>query len=307
MAEMPALAGVRLGAQPSQTRIVLDVTAADPHFTYSLSDDGLTLIVKLPSRASSPAIPHHAAGLVRNVSALSHDGIADIVISGTMPMRVVATGTLAPSGAYRFHRIYLDVTLSTTALPAPVPQPEPTVVAERHEPVVVASAEAEEPHGHAEMHPLEEHEEHEPLLTVKLGGTAERSLSDYTTSAGPTFGLETGLFHEALEVELSSTPLMRDGKTTWKSGLIFKKPFELTEAVEFELGLGPIWLHRDKVGEDEDVKANSVGGEAVAELVFWPFAHKSLGFYVESGYSYDFGKGHEKAAGGGAGLLINIP
>ena len=83
--------------------------------------------------------------------------------------------------------------------------------------------------------------------------------------------------------------------------------FELTEAVEFELGLGPIWLHRDKVGEDEDVKADSVGGEAVAELVFWPFAHKSLGFYVESGYSYDFGKGHEKAAGGGAGLLFNIP
>ena len=318
MAATPGLAGVRLGAHEQATRIVLDVTAADPDFHYSLSEDGLTLEVKLPSRASSPSVPKHSAGLVRAVSATTHNGMADIIVSGTMPMRVVATGMLAPSGAYRFHRIYLDIALSTTALPAPAPQPEPTIVVERHEPVVMAAAETSAPeaaHGHAEMHSEghgeaqygAEHAEAEPLFTVKIGGTAERSLSDYTTSAGPTFGLETGLFHDALEVELSSTPLMRDSKTTWKSGLIIKKPIELSENVEFELGLGPIWLHRGKLEEGEAAEADSIGGEAVAELVVWPFAHKSLGFYVESGYSYDFGKGHEKAAGGGAGLLINIP
>ena len=313
MAAAPALAGVRLGNHDSLTRIVLDVTAADPHFTYALSEDGMTLEVRMPSRAKPPAIPARHAGLVRDVSAVVGDGVSDIVISAVAPVSVAGTGTLAPSGAYRFHRIYFD--LAPAAAPAPAPRIE-TAVAERGEPVAMAAAETAAPEtargeglreaGHGEEHG-EEHEEAEPLLTVKIGGTAERSLADYTTSAGPTFGLETGLFHDALELELSATPLMRDGRTTWKSGLILKKPFELSEKVEFELGLGPIWLHRDKVEEDEDAAPNSLGGEAVAELVFWPLARKSLGFYVEGGYSYDFGKGHEKAAGGGAGLLIRIP
>lgn len=315
MAEAPGLAGVRLGAHDSQTRVVLDVTAAEPNVSYSLSPDGMILEIKLKSRPGKPAIPARHAGLVRDVSTIDAGGTTDIVVATGAPVALVGTGTLKPSGAYRHHRIYFDLAASS-APPAPVPAPvlaarTETPVAARSEPVTMAAAEAEAPHGPAEAHRqaghVGEHEETEPLLTVKIGGAAERSLKDYTTSAGPTFGLETGLFHDALEVELNSTPLMQGGKTTWKSGLILKKPFELSESVEFELGLGPIWLHRGKLEEDEEVQADSLGGEAVAELVFWPFAHKSLGFYVEGGYSYDFGKGHEKAAGGGAGLLISIP
>jgi len=297
-AAAPDLAGVRLGPEPAYTRVVLDIKGHDAPFTYGLSEDGMTLTVTLAARAASPALPRHPAGLVRAVSSEAEKDATLVTISAAAPIAIVKSGTLAPNGKYPFHRIYFD--LGASPVSAPVPAPAPVQMASEEPPHAAHhEVEHEDEHGHEAAEP----EEEEAAFTIKVGGSFERSLSDYSNSGGPTVAVETGLFHEALEAELGTTPLIRDGQTTWKTGLILKKPIELTERVEFEIGAGPIWLHRP----EGDLPTDSIGVEGVLELVVWPGRQKSVGFYLESGYSYDFGRGHEKAAGGGAGLLFPIP
>jgi len=320
-AATPDLVDVRLGAREGAvTRVVLDLRGGDAPFTYSLSEDGRTISIVLKAKGHAPALPHPEMGLVRGVAAAAQRDGTHISISAATPVSVITTGKLAPEGGYRFHRIYLDLSPSTQS-PAAIPMPE------RH-PVESVSAESSHPEmtqteaPHAEMAepPSEAHHDHgtsqeghgealperEPVVTIKIGGSFERSVSDYTNSGGPTAALETGLLHDALEMELGTTPLFRDGQTTWKSGLILKKSIELSENLEFELGGGPIWLHRTNRADDE-TPTDSAGVEGVLELVYWLGEHHSLGFYGETGYSYDFGKGHEKAAGAGAGMLIPLP
>jgi len=55
------------------------------------------------------------------------------------------------------------------------------------------------------------------------------------------------------------------------------------------------------------VKKDSVGGEAVLDFMFWPSRKHRFGWYLEPGYEYDFGRGHEQSAGISGGLLIAIP
>jgi len=319
-AATPDLADVRLGGRDDgATRVVLDLKGGDAPFSYSLSPDGMTVTVTVSARHSKPSLPHRGMGLVRAVEPASGGkGMVRISIATAAPVSVIATGKLAPHGEYRFHRIYLDLGPSGAA---PAPEHPPAMAAaesvsppaavpmppEEHQPEMAHAEhhEAEHNEAHAEGHHEEEHEE--PAVTIKLGGSFERSVSDYTNSGGPTAALETGLLHDALEMELGTTALLKDGHTTWKTGLIFKKPFEVTENVEFELGAGPLWFHRGYNLEDEEAQKDSAGVEGVAELVFWPGEHRSLGVYVETGYSYDFGKGHEKAAGAGAGVLVPLP
>ena len=325
-AATPDLADVRLGARGGEvTRVVLDLKGGDAPFTYSVSPDGMTLTVSVDAKASKPSVPHHGSGLVRAVESAKTGKAVQVSIATAAPISVLSTGKLAPSGEYRFHRIYLDIGPSNGA----------PMAAHEHQPVMASAesvtspsaiplapeehqaemAHAEAGHGETTMEQHEEHgghemhgEEHhpEPVVTIKVGGSFERSVSDYTNSGGPTAALETGLLHDALEMELGSTALLMEGHTTWKTGLILKKPFEITENMEFELGAGPLWFHRAYDLGDEEGQRDSAGVEGVAEMVFWPGAHRSLGFYVETGYSYDFGKGHEKAAGAGAGLLIPL-
>jgi len=334
-AATPDLKDVRFGAREgSGTRIVLDLKGGDAPFSYSLSPDGMTLTVTLHAHVAKSALPHHGTGLVRAVeSASAGKGATRISIATAAPVSVISTGKLAPNGEYRFHRIYLDIGPSSGEAPAPAAPHEhrPVMAAaesvtslsaiplgpEEHQPALemahgeAGHAEMGEHEGAAEHHGHEAHgEEHheEPAVIIKVGGSFERSVSDYTNSGGPTAALETGLLHDALEMELGSTALFKDGHTTWKTGLILKKPIELTETMEFELGAGPLWFHRAyTIGDDEAAQTDSAGVEGVAELVYWPGHHRSLGFYVETGYSYDFGKGHEKAAGAGAGVLVPLP
>jgi len=309
----PDLADVRLGEQGKTiTRVVLDLKGGDAPFSYSLSPDGMTVTVTLKARASRPSVPRHGTGLVRAVESARGKTSSQISIATAAPVSVVGSGKLAPNGTYRFHRIYLDLGPSgetqhpvmaaeavTTPAAVPLPAEEP------HAEMAHAEEHGHEGHeGHGEGHHGEEHHA-EPVVTIKVGGSFERSVSDYSNSGGPTAALETGLLHDALELELGTTALFKDSHTTWKTGLILKKPIELTENLEFQLGAGPLWFHR--AYEADDVQRDSAGVEGVAEMVFWPGEHHKFGFYVETGYSYDFGKGHEKAAGAGAGVLVPLP
>ena len=55
------------------------------------------------------------------------------------------------------------------------------------------------------------------------------------------------------------------------------------------------------------VTTNSVSGEAVLDFMFWPSAKRRFGWYLEPGYEYNFGQGHEQSLGINGGLLISIP
>ena len=66
--------------------------------------------------------------------------------------------------------------------------------------------------------------------------------------------------------------------------------------------MGPEWVRTRQNG----LTANSVAGEAVLDFMFWPSAKRRFGWYLEPGYEYNFGRGHEKSVGISFGLLIAI-
>jgi len=70
------------------------------------------------------------------------------------------------------------------------------------------------------------------------------------------------------------------------------------------VGIGPEWIHARQFS----ATTNSLGGEAVADFMYWPSSAKHrFGWYVEPGYEYSFGRGHEQSLGISGGLLIAIP
>ena len=77
----------------------------------------------------------------------------------------------------------------------------------------------------------------------------------------------------------------------------------LSPKAELMFGVGPEWIHTKANG----VRTDSVGGEAVLDFMFWPSRRHRFGWYLEPGYEYDFGRGHEQSAGISGGLLIAIP
>ena len=72
---------------------------------------------------------------------------------------------------------------------------------------------------------------------------------------------------------------------------------------EFMFGVGPVWVHARENG----MTTNSVGAEAVLDFMFWPSRRHRFGWYLEPGYEYNFGRGHEQSIGISGGLLIAIP
>jgi hypothetical protein len=85
--------------------------------------------------------------------------------------------------------------------------------------------------------------------------------------------------------------------------LLIKKPWTLSQKVEFMFGAGPVWTHSN----DHDVTTNSVGGELALDYMFWPYMKHRIGWYVEPEYDYGFSKGHEQSVGISGGLLVAIP
>lgn len=99
------------------------------------------------------------------------------------------------------------------------------------------------------------------------------------------------------------TPSFGHHTTEWASDVLFKKPWALSRTVELMAGIGPAWIHTSESG----TTTNSVAGEAVLDFMFWPrrWKHK-FGWYIEPGYEYNFGRGHERSIGINVGLLIAI-
>ena len=104
------------------------------------------------------------------------------------------------------------------------------------------------------------------------------------------------------QVRLSATQIA-DKNVEWDTDLLFKKPWTLSEKVEFMAGVGPEWVHTRQNG----TVANSVAGEVVLDFMFWPSAQHRFGWFLEPGYEYNFGRGHERSIVISGGLLIAIP
>jgi hypothetical protein len=140
-------------------------------------------------------------------------------------------------------------------------------------------------------------------MEAKLGGATSLSVKDSGSSFGPTAAVEVTPIENWLELEVGVTPLFTRHSTEWNMDLLFKKPWKLSKKTEFMLGVGPEWVHTKKYG----MTMNSVSGEVVLDFMFWPSAKYRFGWYLEPGYEYNFGRGHEQSLGISGGLLIAIP
>ncbi len=145
--------------------------------------------------------------------------------------------------------------------------------------------------------------EKEPAAIVELGGATDWDIKGGTPGFGPTAAVEVTPIENWLELEAGVTPLFARHSTEWDIDLLFKKPWTLSKKVEFMLGAGPEWVHSTKYG----IKTNSVSGEVVPDIMFWPWAKHRFGWYLEPSYEHNFGPGHEQSVGISGGLLIAIP
>ena len=144
----------------------------------------------------------------------------------------------------------------------------------------------------------------EPAAVVELGGAAAHGLTGEGASFGPTVAVEVTPIENLLELEAGVTALFRRHSTEWSADLLFKKPWTLSKTAELMVGIGPEWIHARQLA----MTTNSLGGEAVVDFMYWPSSGKHrFGWYVEPGYEYKFGPGHEQSLGVNAGLLIAIP
>jgi hypothetical protein len=143
----------------------------------------------------------------------------------------------------------------------------------------------------------------EPAAVIELGGAASHDLSGGGSSFGGDVAVEFTPIEKWLEIEAGTTPLFRRHSTEWDTDILFKKPWDFTEKIEFMIGAGPEWIRTRQNG----VTTNAAGVEAALDFMFWFSARHRFGLYLEPGFDYSFGAGHERSIGVTGGLLIAIP
>jgi hypothetical protein len=142
----------------------------------------------------------------------------------------------------------------------------------------------------------------EPIAVIELGGASSWDLKGGGASLGADVAVEFTPIENWLELEAGVTPLFTRHSTEWDTDLLFKKPWTLSKKAEFMVGIGPEWVRTRQYG----LTTNSIAAEAVLDFMFWPSAKHRFGWYLEPGYDYSFGKGHQRSLGITGGLLIAI-
>jgi hypothetical protein len=145
-------------------------------------------------------------------------------------------------------------------------------------------------------------ESEKEVAVVEVGAAASQSLKGGGFSGGPTAAVEVTPIENWLELETGVTSLLTAHSTEWDADFLFKKPWTLSRKVEFMAGAGPEWIHTN----ENHISANAVGAEVIGDFMFWPSARHKFGWYLEPGYDYSFGRGHEQSLGISGGLLIAI-
>ena len=141
----------------------------------------------------------------------------------------------------------------------------------------------------------------EPSAILEIGAASETGLKG-GTGFGPSFSVETTPIEDVLEVESGVSPLFSHGQTEWDADFLFKKPWTLSDTVEFMAGVGPSWSHTLSGGKTTD----TLGAEAALDFMFWPWPKRRFGWYLEPTYGYSFASGHDQSLSVSVGLLIPI-
>jgi len=140
--------------------------------------------------------------------------------------------------------------------------------------------------------------EKEPVLAFEMAGAGGWGLQHGGSSFGPEVAVEYTVIEHWLEIEGGITPQFSEGQVEFDTSFVFKKPFELSKFFEFLIGAGAEWVHK--------ASADAIAGEALVEFKYFPWPEQHVAFFIEPGYSYDFGKGHEQSIGMTAGVHIGI-
>lgn len=138
----------------------------------------------------------------------------------------------------------------------------------------------------------------EPSAIVELGADGEWGLLG-ASSFGPSAAVEFTPIKDWLEIEGGAAPMFRGGRTEWDTDLLFKKPFTLSDEVEFMVGIGPQWTFSPE--------GTKIAGEFALDFMFWPTLDRRYGWFLEPTYTYSFSSRHEQSLGATVGLLIPIP
>ena len=141
-------------------------------------------------------------------------------------------------------------------------------------------------------------EEKEPSAIIEIGSAGEWGLPG-ASKFGPSAAVEFTPIKDWLEIEAGVSPLFGGGGTEWETDLLFKKPFTLSDKVEFMIGVGPAWSFSRE--------GTKIAGEAALDFMFWPTSDRKFGWFLEPSYSYSLSAGHQQSVGVSAGLLIPIP
>ena len=113
-------------------------------------------------------------------------------------------------------------------------------------------------------------EDKEPLALLELGAAGEWDLNGGGSGFGPAAAIEFTAIKNWLAIEPGVTALFSRGQTEWDTGFVFRKPFDLSPAIEFEPGIGPVWLHT----VSNDRTTDSIGFEASAHFEIWPMPER---------------------------------
>jgi hypothetical protein len=141
-------------------------------------------------------------------------------------------------------------------------------------------------------------EDKEPTAIVELGAAGEWGLPG-ASSYGPSLAVEFTPIKDWLEIEVGVARMFHGGNGEWDTDLLFKKPFTLSDKLEFMVGVGPQWTFSRE--------GTQAGAELALDFMFWPTAGRKYGWFLEPVYSYSFGSGHEQSFSTTVGLLIPIP
>jgi hypothetical protein len=118
-------------------------------------------------------------------------------------------------------------------------------------------------------------------------------------SFGPTGAIEFTPIENWLEIEVGTGPMFSKGISEWDTDILFKKPFTLSDKVEFMIGVGPQWSNAFR-------GSTKAGAEIAGDFMFWPWPDRKLGWFLEPSYSCTFIGGREQSLGVSVELLIPI-
>jgi hypothetical protein len=135
-------------------------------------------------------------------------------------------------------------------------------------------------------------------IVYEVGWAGSWSRDEGVQARGGTFAFEITPVEHWLELEVGVSAIWNTRTAEFPIDVLLKKPWRISQRVEFMLGAGPELVHETGAGA-----ATFWGVSSVADFMFWPAKH--AGWYVEPGYEVTFrgGESHHGFAVA-AGLLI---